>query len=372
MSKTKKLFIPATIQKSSCSMAASLCKIIYEKNCFCKPVAQNSIGSLPLNVTRMSDSTLLLLDNNIFGSMCRNRDVANKFYSCIEKSFKGRKFVSLTTPFAAMEAAGITVPRINLEIGALDIKDKKSNDIFELIFNRALSIYTVLEPVSKAHLMNQAMRQEKYTCDRMKLIYKENVLDKLNQDSFVRDLHVCLALDQVYKFEYPADLLIDMHSVFYVDLFRAPHSGINAGMFRGMSKLWSGFTKTLEKNFPGEAGRLKDIQRLISLEAKSDYLDADLVHYACAGYFQDSRFHEVYAFTSDPSDSIKARCAVHSLLLREGQKMIQKYKDQSGEELPFSSHRFVPGIIGACSSAGNVLALHRTRKLPADFFPNIK
>jgi hypothetical protein len=311
----------------------------------------------------------LLIDTNIMGIVRSSPSAYKNLMNSLGKSFATARFNLIATPFSILEASGVKPPKFSIKISETSLRNLTVNERFETLFSGALATLKNQPELQSNSLLACARQQlDFYTCPIAQPFFDELVVKRIKTPNFESELQVSLALDYVYKFDFPKDIQNEMHCAFLIDLLRAPNSKINPGMFRAMSILWKEFSPTLLRNSWLSKNYHDYLIKVSALKKNGDYLDSEFIHYVCAGFFHDRSFKKVIGLTADPKDAVVKRCGMHLMLLKAAWDMINAIRQREKFELPFTQYQFAPGLVGICSQDGRIVDLLSTKRLPRRVF----
>ncbi|MGE5353220.1 MAG: hypothetical protein ACM3P0_14150 [Acidobacteriota bacterium] len=295
------------------------------------------------------------LDNNIFRLICSspNGEALNKLFNSISGiSFLNEKtnFAFKLSPFSILEAIGIVPPRINdLALPNELIQLKDAAIIAEYLSSLALKFYQKSEEISLANIQIKAHEQEKYVTAEAKEIFGISILDIINEAGFVEYLQRQLVMDYLFKFDYPNEIDKIMIPFFGAQFFMNDNISSNISKFRLAKKISNIYYNRIQHNCDKEF--LFTLQRAMNIDKHQDYVDCDLIHFACMGALNNNERCPVISYSIDKPEVIIPRIKIYK-------SIIELFKigitESNPTEMLLPSISMAEGIFAFCSTEGNV------------------
>ena len=123
--------------------------------------------------------------------------------------------------------------------------------------------------------------------------------------------------------------------------------------FRIAKRLWDVFYAKGRKVVPQAAEAIEAANRAMQLKTRRDFLDCDLYHLACFGWFDA----DVTVLTCDPADSIINRIAVYKGIV---ESVATNAPDLPKDRLPAVR----VGIIARCEPTGEITHIFPVQEVP--------
>ena len=274
--------------------------------------------------------------------------VIKMFNDCLSKYglIRSKKTSFCMTPFQLMEVLGIqlkevrVIPRHN--------KGEIAREVIGRVVDETLEQYIQLPELSQYSLEARARDRRKYVQFESLDLYDMCVLHPTLQVDVGSHIASSLAWDNALKATYPKSIATEVDQFLCALLLTKGHDNISR--FRVAKRMWSKLYGRSLKMFPDSSAEINQANKAMRLKTRKDFLDCDLIHLACFGWFGE----DVLVATCDPPETVLWRLAVYKGMVAAVPTTIS----QSG--LPKVRH----GIIVTCNPDGAITHIFQAQTVP--------
>ncbi len=265
-----------------------------------------------------------LLDNNIYGKIVKsgNEMIFKNFNSDIKnhtviKNISSENINYSLTPFTIMEALGITIPYPNI-ILPLDLKNrKKHKEAFIFVRSKAKKYFKNLNQIKHKELIKKVENQQKYTSLKARKTQQIFIENPLKIDGFYDYFIESLVFDYICKYEFPKEIQKILFSNFLLPTFFLNNHEISRfSKFRIIKRLWDHSYDGLIKSTVFPEGYIDELNNSMRLKRNKDFLDCEIIHFACIGDCVESKHNPVFVFTQDDKKTIINRIIVYKSMIK--------------------------------------------------------
>lgn len=253
------------------------------------------------------------------------------------------------TPFQTLEVLGTRLPEV--EVPVQPRKGVEASAIVGSVVDEALAAYAALPELSQPSLGARADERRSFLPEEGRALFDMCVLGPVRQPGITGQIASALAWDHALKAVYPKDIANDVDNFLASLLLVAGHSNISR--FRIAKRMWDFFYARGRLIVPEAADGIADAAKAMRLKTRRDFLDCDLIHLACFGWFED----DVVVLTSDPPDAILSRIAVYKGMV---QAAAANAPDMEPDRLPAVR----PGLIVRCEPDGEISHIFPIERVP--------
>lgn len=264
-----------------------------------------------------------LLDNNIYQPLTKlkNGDELDNFNLSIKKHPILKKISSQDinyslTPFSIIEGIGITIPQPEILIPEKLSTVKKHKELVQYIKNEAEIYYSNLNQINSEEIFLKAQIQSKYTNEKAKIIEEIFIHRPIKLNGFNNYLIESLVFDFVCKYDFPKEIQKVVFSKYLIPTFFMNENITSRfSKFRIIKRLWdNSYHKLLhETSYPKEY--INNLNNSMKLKKHSDYLDCEIIHFACIGDCLNGKYRPVFAFTGDNKETVINRIIVYKSMI---------------------------------------------------------
>ncbi|SDS05365.1 hypothetical protein SAMN05216503_1829 [Polaribacter sp. KT25b] len=265
-----------------------------------------------------------LLDNNIYREIVKygNEIVFENFNSDIKnhriiKNIPVENIIYSLTPFTIMEALGITIPYPKI-ILPLELKSpKKYNEAFIFINDEAKKYFSNLSLIKPKELLKKVKQQKKFTSLKAKKTEQIFIENPLKTKEFYDYFLESLVFDYTCKYEFPREVQKRIFSEYLLPTFFLNNHTISRfSKFRIIKRLWDNSYTGLKKSPVFPKGYFEEINNSMKLKGNQDFLDCEIIHFACVGDCVESKHNPVFVFTQDDKKTIINRIIVYKSMIK--------------------------------------------------------
>ena len=299
-----------------------------------------------------------LLDNNIYRLLTKLKmgDELDNFNSSIKKhrllkNIPQKNINYSLTPFSIMEAIGITIPNPNIPIPEKFSNVQKRKELVEYLKKEARTYYSELDRISIKEIISSAEKQKKYTSKKAETIDNIFIQKPIKLNGYHEYFIESLIFDYVCKYEFPKPLQKLIFSEFLIpSFFWNDNITSRFSKFRIIKRLWDNTIYELENNTRYPKELIKNLKNSMKLERNKDFLDCEIIHFACVGDYVNGKFNPVFAFTTDNKDVIINRIIVYKSMIHF---FLNNISDKSYELKHNVINDWKQGMIIFCNKDGS-------------------
>ena len=307
-----------------------------------------------------------ILDNNIFRILCSSEKgiAIKRLYKSISNfSFLQDKIniAIKLTPFSILEAIGIVPPKMyNLSLPTEIIQLKDATQIANYLSSKALGFYLESEVISLGMINKKALEQENYVTTEAKDIYNKLVLSIFNETGFIEYLQKQLVMDYLIKYDYPNEIDEIMMPFFGAQLFMNDEISSNISKFRLAKKLSNMYYNLIQHDRNVHKAFLNTLQKSMNIDKHQDYLDCDLIHFACLGILINDERFPVICYTLDKPEIIIQRIEIYKSTIELFKYSLEKSNPNQINLPPINQ---AEGMFAFCSKEGDVYSMIEIRTI---------
>ena len=151
----------------------------------------------------------------------------------------------------------------------------------------------------------------KHATDEGKLIFKSLLEPKLNDLEARQFLITTLASQAVQSLPVPAKFRNEVHIQTFVAALASHAEKRHVPFVKVASMIQKEMQRTENWKTLIAKWLQKRISKSLGLHFGADYVDADIIHFACFGYWVGEHLQQVHAFTTDDAEKILDRLAIY-------------------------------------------------------------
>ena len=265
-----------------------------------------------------------LLDNNIYREIVKsgNEIILENFNSDIKnhriiKNIPLKNINYSLTPFTIMEALGITIPYKKITLPSDLKKPNKYNEAIRFINDEAKKHFNNLTLIKPEELLKKVKHQKKYTSLKAKEIAKIFIETPLTTKEFYNYFIEALVFDYVCKYEFTKEIQKIIFTEHLLPTFFLNNHEISRfSKFRIIKRLWDNSYDSLKKSIVFPKGYMEEINNSMKLERNRDFLDCEIIHFACIGDCVETKYNPVFAFTQDDKKTIINRIIIYKSMIK--------------------------------------------------------
>jgi hypothetical protein len=301
-----------------------------------------------------------LMDNNLLNYACSTPDGVvisklNEGLATLPMLNQKTCMTVIMTPFSLIEALGIKWTEIKvIAPNGQGARKRPAAEIVSEVISHATAAYRAL-PVLQPEYLASRVRERRMHIDSAALpLFNIFVGNKALSADAPEALANSLGYDYAFKCMYPKMVRADVNRFLYVMALLQP-AVPTLSKFRVAKLFWDQFfTKGSKLHNPAFQDEIKYVNRSMRLKTSRDFLDCDLIHFACFGWGT----LPVAAFTCDDPQVIFHRVAVYKGFIRY---LINLTEGIPAERLPMMRH----GLIVRCDPDGTITHIFPTESIPA-------
>jgi hypothetical protein len=309
--------------------------------------------SLKLGIAAPADRQFMILDTNImnFAVTSPGGEVVKKLNAEIESAqvVRAETFGFCMTPFQTLEVLGTKLPEIALVPKYQ--KGQSASDLVGSVIDEATAAYLALPELSQEVLEARATERRSYLPEEGTELFDLCILGPLGRADLRSQIASALAWDHGLKAIYPKAIARDVDTFLASLLLVKGHSNISR--FRVAKRLWDGFYARARTLVPSAADEIDKAARAMKLKSRRDFLDCDLIHLACFGWFDE----DVIVLTCDPPETILVRIAVYKGMV---EAVAANAPDLDTHDLPMVR----AGLIVRCERDGSISHIFPVQRVP--------
>ncbi|MEM8976201.1 MAG: hypothetical protein AAGD43_29385 [Pseudomonadota bacterium] len=297
-----------------------------------------------------SSGRYFVFDTNIMNHLVTGADgrVVETLNESLSSSnlIKGPETAYCMTPFQVLEALGTKLPVLDIEL------DHRTGDTAPALFDRlredSLQAYLALPELGQSGLEARARERRSFIPQECRELFDISVLGPTLLPDVGRQIASSLAWDNALKFSYPKAVAAEVDQ--FLSALLLAKGGEHISRFRVVKKLWDTFYRRASQAHPERIAELNRVNKAMRLKSRRDFLDCDLIHLACFGWFGD----DVLVFTCDPPDTVLGRLSVYKSMIAAIPSEVPP------KDLP----KVRDGIVACCTPRGEITHLFPAQRVP--------
>lgn len=311
----------------------------------------------------------ILLDNNVFRALTHRNSQGDRArllrdIRAMEVAGSGRLFFALT-PFSVLEAIGVVPPSPSLDFAPIPIEAGREAEAIEKmsdeILRQALEFYEQTPALSEANLLFKADEQRLHTRPDALPFFDRCITDVIKNREARCHMIACLAVDTLFKFDFPCRTLPFFQVRFLAMLFSVDEIDNSVSLFRVVKKIWDAvYSRMYRDPASFNRERLLKAQKHMEIKKSRDLVDCDLIHYLCVGFMTGDHRSPVIGCTTDDLDTIVTRIAVFKTIQEQYSKDALKMMGRKRNEVV----RHEPGTVIHCTPNARVKGSIRVADIP--------
>ena len=319
------------------------------------PPTDFPIPSLRLPIAPPASRRLMILDTNImqYAITSPSGTVIHRLNTEIERTriAEAAETDLCMTPFQLLEVLGTVIPDVG--VSTQPSKGQSRRQLLDRVFNEARAKYAVLPQLAQSSLAARADERRSYLPEEAHALFDLCIAGPCSQTELTLQIASALAWDYGLKSVFPKSIAQEIDSTLAVLLLVTGDSQLSR--FRIAKRLWDAFYAKGRKLAPQAVEGIEAANKAMRLKTRRDFLDCDLYHMACFGWFDA----DVTVLTCDPPDSIMNRIAVYKGMV---ESVAANAPDLPEDLLPAVR----VGIIARCEPTGEI-----THTFPVQGVPTI-
>lgn len=260
---------------------------------------------------------ILLLDNNLFRLFCKSpkqKAIKNFRLSTDNYPYFNRdgNYGFKLTPFALLEAIGIIPPKIyNIDLPPNIIENNCATSIADYLVTKSIDFYSNSPDLLGDKIISKAHEQRKYVQGESLEFYDKIIIETLDENGYREFLIKQLSMDYLMKYDYPNEIIDTMISFFGSQFFMNDVISNNISKFRLAKKLWSILYNKIQHNNKTPQNILATLKRAMEIDKHQDYLDCEIIHFACLGTSNNGEVLPVVSCSMDKPEIIIPRIVIY-------------------------------------------------------------
>lgn len=315
-------------------------------------------GSLPFS-TRLpaappASTRLMILDTNIMQHAITSPGgaVIHRLNSDIEKAriAEAPETGFCSTPFQIIEVLGTNLP--DIRVTTKPVKGQSTRQRLNQLVNDARAAYAALPELSQERLAARAVERRSYLPEEAHDLFDICITKTCEQADLREQIASVLAWDYALKMVVPkaSAKAIDPDLMALLLVPGVSH----VSRFRIAKRMWDLIYARAHREIPPAlAGSMNAAHKAMQLKLRRDFLDCDLYHLACFGYFGA----DVTVFTGDPPDSIMHRISVYKGMVEAAAASATDIPDHKLPQLH-------AGIVARCEPSGEISHIFPVHSVP--------
>lgn len=243
------------------------------------------------------------------------------------------------TPFQILEVLGTVFPDVS--VTTQPSKGLTPRQLLDQVINEARAKYAALPQLAQSSLAARAVERRSYLPKEAHALFDVCITGPCSQTDLTLQIASSLAWDYGLKRVFPKSVTQEINNELAVLLLVSGQSQLSR--FRIAKRLWDVFYAKSRKLVPQAVEGIDAANKAMQLKTRRDFLDCDLYHMACFGWFDA----DVTVLTCDPAESIINRIAVYKGMV---ESVAANAPDLSEDQLP--AVRL--GIIARCEPTGEI------------------
>ena len=290
-----------------------------------------------------------IVDNNLLRRISKigNYALYSKYYQKIrDDGYLTQSTKLIVTPYGILEFLGLSIPPLSISADSIYEEAKRLSHVspfdftkFSKLRGRVIKLYEnelrSLNLYSKSRFSKLIGEQKKYTepilADWLFNFIKENVFNNDNRSV----IYNRVALDKSYTYVWPIEISSEVHTVYMADLGDSIELKVSIGSMRGISRLWKGYTLTVENHLREgrDLGKLEKSYLLQNLQKsrdavdfknEGDFLDVSAIHELCIGRYEGGVLKPILFCTEDPAGKLITRISIFKSIYINAMEMTHK------------------------------------------------
>ncbi len=309
--------------------------------------------SLRLQKAPPAERRLLILDTNImqYAITSPGGAVIHRLNAEIEKSkvAEAAETGFCMTPFQILEVLGTSVPDIG--VAAKPMKGQSAREVLDQVVKDARGKYAALPQLAQAALAARARERRSYLPVECHPLFDMCITQPCEQSDLTVQIASVLAWDYGLKSAFPKQIVRDVDRALAI-LLLIPGQ-FHLSRFRIAKRMWDLFYAEARHWVSDSAEAIRIANKAMQLKTRRDFLDCDLYHLACFGWFDT----DVTVFTCDPPESILNRIAVYKGMVEAA----------AANASDVDASCFPPlrvGIIVRCEPTGEITHIFPVQRIP--------
>ncbi|TCQ02466.1 hypothetical protein [Sphingomonas sp. PP-CC-3A-396] len=317
------------------------------------PPADFPIPSLRLPIAPPSSRRLMILDTNImqYAITSTGGTVIHRLNEEIERAriAEAAETGFCMTPFQILEVLGTVVPDIGVPTRPSTGQSRRQ--LLDQVINEARAKYAALPQLAQSSLAARAGERRSYLPEEGHALFDFCITGPCSQIDLTLQIASSLAWDYGLKSVFPKSIAQEIDNELAVLLLVTGQSQLSR--FRIAKRLWDVFYAKGRKLVPQAVEGIEAANKAMQLKTRRDFLDCDLYHMACFGWFDA----DVTVLTCDPPDSIMNRIAVYKGMV---ESVAANAPDLPEDRLPAVR----VGIIARCEPTGEITHIFPVQRVP--------
>jgi hypothetical protein len=253
------------------------------------------------------------------------------------------------TPFQILEVLGTVVPDIG--VPTQPSKGQSRRQLLDQVINEARAKYAALPQLAQSSLAARAVERRSYLPEEGHALFDLCITGPCSQTDLTLQIASSLAWDYGLKSVFSKSIAKEIDNSLAPLLLVMGHSQLSR--FRIAKRLWDVFYAKGRKLMPQAVEGIEAANKEMQLKTRRDFLDCDLYHIACFGWFGA----DVTVLTCDPPDSIMNRIAVYKGMV---ESVAANAPDLPEDRLPAVR----VGIIARCEPTGEITHIFPVQRVP--------
>lgn len=298
---------------------------------------------------------LILLDTNImqYAITSEKGAVIQRLNLELEKLHKSRttEFGLLMTPFQLLEVLGVSIP--NVSVSHEQSKEQSAHQIFDEVTKDAEKKFIDLSVLSQENLKTRASERRSYLPKEAHALFDTCITTPCEQPDLTRQLASLLAWDYGVKHIVSISATRETEQLLATLMITPGRSYLSR--FRIAKRFWDLFYSSVHRHImeKSTSEALQVANKAMRLKTTRDFLDCDIYHIACFGWFES----DVTVLTCDPPESILNRVAAYKGMV---EAVAAIAPDVPTNRLPMLR----AGVIARCDPNGEITQVFPVQAIP--------
>lgn len=262
------------------------------------------------------------------------------------------------TPFSILEALGIVVPYPDIQIPAhLRQGARTALDQFEFVDGEAKKYFSGLDVLRSEYLEQRLRDQSRYTHPSSRSIERMHLEGGLRDPNLQRNLVTALSFDYLVKYPYNREVRKALRGFVFVHWLFLQNSLLSSlSKYRLTKSIWDDAFAEMQSTPSLRVSGAERINELMSLKARRDFVDTELIHLAVHGYYHGGGYRRLLCVTCDPHDTILARVRSYKTLYNACLAFVEEGSDMHKRYAHIMS-QFANGLVLICDDECEVISV---------------
>jgi hypothetical protein len=265
------------------------------------------------------------------------------------------------TPLAILDLLGIEPPQFPALSLPASVVALKAVDLGILLAQTIKKEFAKAPELEASSLLQRVEELRKATDPAAHELFDLCLTRSASREELKDEILEQLTFDALFRFRFPEERRDEMNHLFSSFLLDNKTQVSGLTKMRLLKTYWDKSLERILKKHPTARGEILAVDQEIKPRTFKDFLGWEVVHYSVLGYTR-KRIHPVAALTTDPEETLIARCRAHKTALRAFLDEIPR-EELAGVLRP-RIRVWTPGWLVSCGADGTFEAALSTGEVP--------